>query len=60
MSLLEIRNLRHRFIDGTEALKGISFSVEKGDFLVIAGKNGSGKTVLLRHLNGLYIPTSGG
>lgn len=59
MNLLEIKNLRHCFRDGTEALKGISFSVEKGDFLVIAGKNGSGKTVMLRHLNGLYTPTAG-
>lgn len=59
MSLLEVKNLHHKFRDGTEALKGISFSVEKGDFIVIAGANGSGKTVMLRHLNGLYKPNKG-
>jgi len=59
MKLLEIKNLECKFQDGTEALKDINFSVNKGDFIVIAGKNGSGKTVLLRHLNGLYTPTKG-
>jgi len=59
MKLLEIKNLECKFQDGTTALKGINFSVNKGDFIVIAGKNGSGKTVLLRHLNGLYTPTKG-
>lgn len=59
MSLLEVKNLQHKFRDGTDALKGVSFSVEEGDFIVIAGENGSGKTVMLRHLNGLYKPSSG-
>ncbi len=59
MKVLEIKNLECKFQDGTTALKNISFSVNKGDFIVIAGRNGSGKTVLLRHLNGLYIPTGG-
>ncbi len=59
MKLLEIKNLECKFQDGTEALKNINFLVNKGDFIVIAGKNGSGKTVLLRHLNGLYSPTKG-
>jgi biotin transport system ATP-binding protein len=59
MSLLEIKNLYHTFSDGTHALRGVNFLVKKDDFLVISGKNGSGKTVMLRHLNGLYTPTSG-
>jgi energy-coupling factor transporter ATP-binding protein EcfA2 len=59
MNLLEVKNLKYKFRDGTRALKGISFSVNKGDFIVISGKNGSGKTVMLRHLNGLYTPGSG-
>ncbi len=59
MSLLEVRGLKHRFSDGTEALKGVTFKVRRGDFIVLAGKNGSGKTVLIRHLNGLYTPSEG-
>jgi len=59
MSFLEVRNLTKRFPDGTVALKDISFSVSEGDFLIISGKNGSGKSVLMRHLNGLYRPDNG-
>lgn len=59
MTLLEIKNVSHRFRNGTEALKEVSFSVLKGELLIISGKNGSGKSVLMRHINGLYRPTSG-
>lgn len=42
-----------------EALKNISFSISKGDFLYIIGPNGSGKTTLVKLLAGLVKPTSG-
>lgn len=42
-----------------EAVKGISFSVEKGKILGIIGKNGSGKSTLLRALAGIFSPDSG-
>lgn len=42
-----------------EALKGISFSVEKGKILGIVGKNGSGKSTLLRAIAGIFSPDSG-
>ncbi len=41
------------------ALKNISFSLEKGEFLAIAGHTGSGKSTLTQHLNGLIHPTEG-
>jgi len=59
MAILEIRHLTHIFPNGTIALNDINLSVEAGEFVVIAGANGSGKTALLRHLNGLLRPTSG-
>jgi biotin transport system ATP-binding protein len=59
MSLLKTDHLGHRFPDGSVALEGVSFSVEPGEFVVLAGKNGSGKTVLMLHLNGLLKPTEG-
>jgi len=59
MSFIEIRGLSHQFPDGTLGIDGIDLSIEKGEFVVIAGKNGSGKTTLLRHLNGLLAPSSG-
>lgn len=54
-----IRDLRYRYPDGTEALKGISLTVPDGEFLLVCGPNGSGKTTLIRHLNGLLKPSSG-
>ncbi len=59
MALLEVKNLSYRFPDGTWALKDISFSLNTSEFLVISGKNGSGKTMLLRCLKGLCRPQEG-
>ena len=41
------------------ALKNVSFSLEDGEFLAIAGHTGSGKSTLTQHLNGLVHPTEG-
>lgn len=59
MSLLEVRKLSHRFADGTFGLRDVSFTVDRGELVVLAGRNGSGKTILMKHLNGLLTPTSG-
>ena len=47
MSVLEVKNIKKNF-GKTEVLKGISFSLEKGEVLSIIGSSGSGKTTLLR------------
>lgn len=57
--MIEIKNLSKRFPDGTLALNRINLTINKGEFVVIAGENGSGKTVLVKHLNGLLEPTEG-
>ena len=59
MPKIEIRDLEHRFPDGTLALAGVNLTIEEGEFLVISGPSGSGKTTLARHLNGLLKPSSG-
>ena len=59
MSLLEVHSLSHRFADGSFGLQDVSFNVESGELIVLAGSNGAGKTVLMKHLNGLLSPTSG-
>lgn len=60
MAILEVENLTCRLRDREEpVLSGISFSVEPGDFLILAGANGSGKTVLMKHLNGLIKADEG-
>ena len=57
--VLEVVNLSHRFMDGTEALREITLSFKAGELVLITGKNGSGKTTLVRHLNGLLSPSTG-
>ena len=58
MALLEVKNVYKRF-GKTEVLKGIDFSLEKGEVLSIIGSSGSGKTTLLRCINFLETPESG-
>ena len=57
--ILEAQNLTHIFPDGTVGIENTSLKVHEGDFMIIAGANGSGKTVFVHHLNGLLTPTSG-
>lgn len=57
--LLQIQNLTHRFPNGVWALNGINWQISSGQFIVLSGSNGSGKTALVRHFNGLLQPTSG-
>lgn len=57
--MIEIRNLRHDYPDGTRALKGIDLTIPEGEFLLICGPNGSGKTTLIRLISGILKPTAG-
>ncbi len=47
------------FPDGTEALRDITFSVDKGEFVTVVGPSGCGKSTLLRIASGLLEPTAG-
>ena len=58
MAILEVNNIRKSFAK-CEVLKGISFSLEKGEVLSIIGSSGSGKTTLLRCLNFLEFAEEG-
>lgn len=61
--LIEVQNLSHTFAAGTpirrEALRDVSFRIEAGERVGIAGPTGSGKSTLVQHLAGLLKPTSG-
>ena len=58
MTMLQIENIQKSF-GKNEILKGISFTLEKGEVLAIIGSSGSGKTTLLRCLNFLEKPDTG-
>jgi len=58
MAVLEVKNIKKDF-GKTKVLKGVSFSLEKGQVLAIIGSSGSGKTTLLRCLNFLETADEG-
>jgi putative ABC transport system ATP-binding protein len=60
--IIEINNLKRDFIMGEEtvhALRGVSFSIEEGEFVTIMGTSGSGKSTLLNQLGCLDTPSDG-
>ena len=58
-TLLEVNGLSKVYPNGYEALKDISFVVNKGEFICIIGRSGAGKSTLLRCINGLIPSTRG-
>lgn len=58
MAILEVKNIKKSF-GKNEILKGISFSLEKGEVLAVIGSSGGGKTTLLRCLNFLELADEG-
>lgn len=62
MEILRVENLKKTYGSGdniVNALDGVSFCVEKGEFIAIIGPSGSGKSTLLHILGGVDKPTSG-
>src|SRR5689334_11345006 len=58
-NLLEVKNLKKTYESGTEAVKGVSFDVKKGEIFGILGPNGAGKTTTLEMIEGLKSITDG-
>ena len=56
---LEITDLRKTYANGTQALKGVSLTVQQGDFFALLGPNGAGKSTFINILAGLVIKTAG-
>lgn len=56
--MIEVRDLKKKF-GSQPILDGVSFSIESGESLVIIGRSGGGKSVLLKHIIGLLQPDSG-
>ena len=61
--IIQVENLQYIYSGGTPwehtALSGISFSIQRGEFVGIIGHTGSGKSTLIQQLNGLLKPTGG-
>jgi ABC-type sugar transport system ATPase subunit len=57
-ALLKIDGLRKRF-GGNEAVKNVSFEVNPGECVVLAGDNGAGKSTVIKMISGVYQPTDG-
>lgn len=63
-SMINCNNVsfKYRVNDGEEeryAVNGVNFQVEKGEFLVVLGHNGSGKSTIAKHMNALLVPSEG-
>ena len=64
MKIIKTENLiydyeNHEGHSKKRAVNDVSLNVSKGDFVAIIGHNGSGKSTLARHLNAMFLPTSG-
>ena len=61
--IISVKNLSHSYTDGasykTDAIKNVSFSINKGEIIGIVGHTGSGKSTLIQHLNGLIKTDKG-
>jgi energy-coupling factor transport system ATP-binding protein len=57
--VIEVKEVYFTYPNDVEALKGVSLTIEDGQFVAIMGQNGAGKTTLVKHFNGLLKPTRG-
>lgn len=57
--VLQTESLSYTYDDGTQALKGVSVDIRRGEYVAIVGQNGGGKSTLVRHFLHLLTATSG-
>ena len=57
--MIRLKDVEKTYENGTEALQGISFTIEDGEFVLLVGPSGSGKSTIIKLLTGEVIPTAG-
>ncbi len=57
--MIRFKDVEKTYDNGTEALKGISFSIDDGEFVFLVGPSGSGKSTIIKLLTGEIIPNAG-
>jgi len=57
--IVEVKELKFSYPDGTPALNGVNFRITHGESVALVGANGAGKSTLLLHLNGYLTPQAG-
>lgn len=58
-TMIKIEDLHFSYPEGPGVLKGINLKINRGEFICLMGPNGTGKTTLAKHFNGLLKPVSG-
>lgn len=57
--MITVKDVYFVYPNGVEALKGVSLTIQSGEFVAIMGQNGAGKTTLVKQFSGLLKPTKG-
>lgn len=57
--IIEVTDVSYTYPSGVQALRNVSLTIHRGEFVAIMGENGAGKTTLVKHFNGLLRPQRG-
>ncbi len=57
--IIEVKGISFTYPSGVQALRDVSLTIHRGEFVAVMGENGAGKTTLVKHFNGLFKPSEG-
>ena len=59
MKIIETKDIKYAYPDGTKALDKVNFNADEGKIVALLGPNGAGKSTLFLHFNGILNPSTG-